>query len=362
MLAHWLHLTASMGAIDRFLKRWGYAKLDRYGLVLTPDDRVLATRPAVLDDGLGGRIVGWVDGDLAAMELEKWGAAPAPAVAKPPAAINRLHSKPAPPARPAPAPAPVPAPAPAPAPALAPAPAPAPQAPAVEAAVAAPIPAPAPAPEPAPAPIAAAAPAPEPTVAPAVAQEPVVDEDEWEWEIAMARARAAAAEEVPAAASAKPPAATIPAGPILPASPARTAPIAVVAAPRSASPARTAPIAMVAAPRQADTFGDTWGDTREAVVPEAIAATVPRAKRSTVIPVPALPVAARPSDVRPPYVPPGRIPPRTRLARGTAQEDTVRTTAIKPANDDRTSPYITLPSEVKPTGYAHTKRVAAKHR
>src|SRR5262245_17050665 len=61
-----------MGAIDNFLKRWGYAKLDRYGLVLTPDDRVISTRPAVLDDGLGAKIVGWTEDDLAAMELEKW--------------------------------------------------------------------------------------------------------------------------------------------------------------------------------------------------------------------------------------------------------------------------------------------------
>ena len=63
-----------MGAIDNFLKRWGFAKLDRYGLVLTPDDRVISMRPAVLDDGLGGKIVGWLEGDLAAMELEHWGA------------------------------------------------------------------------------------------------------------------------------------------------------------------------------------------------------------------------------------------------------------------------------------------------
>ena len=81
-----------MGAIDNFLKRRGYAKLDRYGLVLTPDDRVLSTRPAVLDDGLGSKIVGWVDGDLAAMELEKWGPAAMPAAAKTVAVTGRLQS------------------------------------------------------------------------------------------------------------------------------------------------------------------------------------------------------------------------------------------------------------------------------
>jgi hypothetical protein len=63
-----------MGALDNFLRRFGYAKLDRYGLMLTGDDRVLSTRPAVLDDGLGGKIVGWLDDDLAAMELEHIGA------------------------------------------------------------------------------------------------------------------------------------------------------------------------------------------------------------------------------------------------------------------------------------------------
>ena len=66
-----------MGAIDNFLKRWGFAKLDRYGLVLTGDERVITTRP-VLDDGLGGKIVGWLEGDLAAMELETWGLASLP--------------------------------------------------------------------------------------------------------------------------------------------------------------------------------------------------------------------------------------------------------------------------------------------
>ena len=46
--------------------------LSRYGLVMTHDDRILSTRPAVLDDGAGGRIVGWQDGDLAAMELPSY--------------------------------------------------------------------------------------------------------------------------------------------------------------------------------------------------------------------------------------------------------------------------------------------------
>src|SRR5690606_3917305 len=89
-----------MGAIEKFLKRWGYARLDRYGLVLTPEDRVLATRPAILDDGLGGKIVGWLEGDLAAMELEHWGASKPKKkkVISAPASLHQLP--PAPPAIP----------------------------------------------------------------------------------------------------------------------------------------------------------------------------------------------------------------------------------------------------------------------
>ena len=68
-----------MPAIDSLMKRLGYVKLSSYGLVLTPEGRVLSMRPAALDDGLGGRIVGWEEGDLAAMELDKWEPArPAP--------------------------------------------------------------------------------------------------------------------------------------------------------------------------------------------------------------------------------------------------------------------------------------------
>ena len=67
-----MHAHARMGAIQNLLGKLGYAKLDRYGLLLTAEGRVLSQRPSVLDDGLGGRIVGWEDGDLAAMELEPW--------------------------------------------------------------------------------------------------------------------------------------------------------------------------------------------------------------------------------------------------------------------------------------------------
>ena len=166
-----------MGAIDNFLRRFGFAKLDQYGLILTPDDRVISMRSTVLDDGLGGKIVGWREGDLAAMELEHWGAKK-PATAKPIAAPASLHRlPPAPPAARIVAPA---APVAPPAPAAITAPA-----------VARPLPGVAPASVTAHTPIPAPAPVPAPVVA--AAEEP--GEDEWEWEIAMARARAAEVEE-----------------------------------------------------------------------------------------------------------------------------------------------------------------------
>src|SRR5688500_5093341 len=125
-----------MPAITNLMKRLGFVRLARYGLILTPEGRIMSLRPAVLDDGLGGRIVGWSDGDLAAMELQKWE-----------------------PARPAPA-----------------------SAVATRLAVA-------PRPMPMPKPAIVIAPA-----APAVAPAPQVDEDDWEWEIALARARVAGEE------------------------------------------------------------------------------------------------------------------------------------------------------------------------
>lgn len=154
-----------MGAIDKLAKKLGFVRLDRYGLVHTPDDRILSTRPTVLDDGVGGKIVGWLDSDLAAAELERWGApkeAPRKKIEFPKAAQVI-----APMAAPVPAPAPAPAPGPKP--------------------VAA-----APKPLPGVAPMVVAAPAPAP-VPVQVAPEPPVEEDEWEWEIAVARARAEAA-------------------------------------------------------------------------------------------------------------------------------------------------------------------------
>jgi len=127
-----------MGAFKSLLGRWGYAKLDDYGLVLSPEDRVVATRSTILDDGAGTPIVGWRDGDLAAAELGRWGEPKAQLQAPPPTLPPPPKAAPPPPPKRAARPTPPPPP------------------PKVE------------------------------------------TEDEWEWEIAMARARAAA-EEVSAA-------------------------------------------------------------------------------------------------------------------------------------------------------------------
>ncbi|CAN5894757.1 hypothetical protein BH11MYX3_BH11MYX3_22490 [soil metagenome] len=166
-----------MPAIDRLMKKLGYVKLSSYGLVLTPDGRVLSMRPAVLDDGLGSRIVGWQEDDLAAMELEKWEPArPAPKAAVATRVATPRHSQvtsiPVVYSTP-----PIPA---------------IPTRVLREASMPVTV---APVPSmirPAPAPVSF------------VAVEPVVEEDDWEWTIAIARARAAA-DEVDLAASQPPP-------------------------------------------------------------------------------------------------------------------------------------------------------------
>jgi hypothetical protein len=165
-----MHPTFPMPAITHLMKRLGFVKLDRYGLVLTPEGRIMSLRPTVLDDGLGGKVVGWQEGDLAAMELDPWEPfrpASQRAVASR-VAITMLPAR---------------------------------------------VPAPFPAPLPAPVPV-------------AVAPEPVVEEDEWEWEIAIARARVAA-DEVQTTVAALTPRRTKPTPPPLPPAP-RTLPMPVV--------------------------------------------------------------------------------------------------------------------------------------
>ncbi|HUS31916.1 MAG TPA: hypothetical protein VMZ53_25620 [Kofleriaceae bacterium] len=313
-LAHWLHTEARMGALDNFLRRFGYAKLDRYGLILTGDDRVLSTRPAVLDDGLGGKIVGWTDDDLAAMELEHIGVPKKKKPAKLVAAPASLHKLPV-----APPPVPLAAKIVAPAAKLPGLP---PTGPIVIAPVVAPV-----------APPVAVLP-------PKVAEEPPVEEDEWEWDIMMAKARAAAEEVEQAAASID---SALPSGVLRdPAKPGLAIATSVTAPRRKTSPSIPAVRAKTEPPVR--------------TMPKPVA---PIAERKTVIPVPTLQATAKPSELQPytPYSPPRRSPRGT----GSVGEDTVRTEAV-PANDDHTSPYVTMPAEVKPVGYAHTKRVAAKER
>jgi len=309
-----------MGAIHNLLGRLGFVKLDRYGLLLTPDGRILSSRPAVLDDGLGGRIVGWLDGDLAAMELDKW--EPARPAGK--QATARRVAVAVAPTMPQPVRPPMP-------------PAAKVVAPAAPVKAEPRLPGVPPVAAPAPAPVAAATvPAP---VAPA--EEP--EDDDWEWTIAMARARAAADETEAAAAAPKfvaPAPAPAPARAPAPAPapkpafvPAKTAPMAAVAAPKKTEP-------MIAQPEPQE----DW----DALIAKAQA---PR----TIIPVPQLPRVSDPSMVRPAVVP--AVAPLRRVPRSTNRiEDTVRTHAAPPANDDKTSPGIALP----PSGGG--RRVAAKQR
>ena len=338
-------LDAHMGAFENFLKRRGYARLDRYGLILTPEGRVLSTRPAVLDDGLGNRIVGWLEGDLAAMELDHHGApkkqdAPKPiALPKPPPA-KPVAAKPVAPKPPAAKP-------------VAPKP--------VAAAPAAP---PAPRPLPGVAPI-AVAPAPVP---PAVAPGPQVDEDEWEWEIAMARARAAAEDVEEARVDLLGAQAVIASAVIK----RKTTPGIAIPVPLKAD-GSPMPDPLPEWP-QTEPYNERFDDKQTAEQPQVMTPLQKSllVEKRTVIPVPQLPTVTDPRALRPVTKPAEPRPPRVakasaaptprRYARGTArQEDTVKTQPVL-AHEERTSPYIELPPEVKPSGFAHIKRVAAKQR
>lgn len=169
-----------MAAIETLMKRFGFVRLSKYGLVLTPEGRIMSLRPEVLDDGMGGKIVGWRDRDLAAAELARFEmpaaikavagvvATPAPKAIRvsPPVAASTIS-----PLVPAPRAVAIPVPLASP----------------TDAAPAMPsIPKLPPAP-PITRPFYRDV-APEPSVA--VAPTPEPEEDEWEWEIALARARA----------------------------------------------------------------------------------------------------------------------------------------------------------------------------
>jgi hypothetical protein len=331
-----------MGAIHNLLERLGYVKLGRYGLLLTPDGRILSQRPAVLDDGLGSKIVGWRDDDLAAMELEKW-EPPRPARKKATAIRVAVATAPTIPASARPM-----------LPQVAALVAPAVKLPGLAAPAPAPVAAP-PAPvvtAPPPAPV-VAAPVAAPTVTAPVeaAEEP--EDDDWEWTIAVARARAAAEEAEKAAAA---PAFVKPAEPAF-----KPEPTVETSAPRPVpkfvhDAPKTQPMAKIAEPapllpppatkRPATEDGEDW----EKVIAKARAAAAPK----TIIPVPQLPRVTDPSLVRPAAP---VVAPLKRVPRATNRiEDTVRTHAAPPANDDKTQPGIALP----PSGGG--RRVAAKQR
>ena len=58
-----------MGMLDSLLGRLGYVRLNQYGLVKTPEGRIVTLHRRVLDDGAGGRVIGWRAEDPAPMAL-----------------------------------------------------------------------------------------------------------------------------------------------------------------------------------------------------------------------------------------------------------------------------------------------------
>jgi hypothetical protein len=329
-------------AISSLLRRMGFLKLDAYGLILTPEGRVLSTRSTVLDDGLGGKIVGWREGDLAAMELDRWQAPPA----IPRATANPIASA-----------APLP-PSSASRKAMAP--------PHVH--VMAPL-----GPKRAPTPIPLET-QPMSRIDDDFGQDKPL-EDEWEWEIAVARARAQAEWADEAAQQA--------AG--TPVVPAAAPPLRV----RAKSP--TAPCAVIATPP----IADRWDTSDRTKTTNLVApAPLPRITQPmrlaqmdspvtepgrTVIPVPTITQVTDPSQIKPrarvntggpPVRPnaavmspaPHRFPRATMPSTSTQVmqpfgEDT-QVTRAAPANDDLTSPGLLLPASTS----SNSKRAAAKQR
>lgn len=332
-----------MPAIDSLMKRLGYVKLSSYGLVLTPEGRVLSMRPAALDDGLGGRIVGWEEGDLAAMELDKW----EPARPAPKAAVATRVAVP-------------------------------PRAPVVQTSSRQPIPTMIVRETALPVTVAQVPSIQRPALmvaAPVVAKvapEPVVEEDDWEWTIAIARARAAA-DEVELAAASPPPA-----PPKFVA--AKTLPIAKVAEHKpdpikSDSWPKTEPLGeidyndytspmndivrvarMAHTPRVVMPAKVTPPKAMPVVVPVVTAPVpaqsrdYPRAKSPvTVIPIPRLPSLANPNP-RPFGTPviavPSVISPPRRLAKGTGPylpKTSPMMVVPEPRQDDDTVTGMVLP-------------------
>jgi hypothetical protein len=310
-----------MPAIQHLLQRWGFVKLRRYGLELTSDGRILSTRPAVLDDGTGGRIVGWQDGDVSIWKLSRRSEAPRVGSEVASGATRAVILMP-----------------PAPGPAIRPA------IPASSEASATAGPAPS-------RPSARVIPA-------AVAGEPTVDEDDWEWTIALARARVAVEETEaarPPAVASRPgsPAVRPPERPTLRSS--ATADLAASGDWREADAADTV---------EASAYEDYRVSTRlPRIVPElALPRTLPgTASPSTVIPVPALPTvdATRRSRLEPVV----RTAPSStlvsRFAKGTGAVDPPTLSRTRAAEVLRTVVTGTRPAAVPRTRAAEVPRTRA---
>ncbi len=156
-----------MAAIENLMKRWGFVRLSKYGLILTPEGRIMSLRPEVLDDGMGGKIVGWRDRDLAAAELARFEMPAAVRAVASPVATSANAIRVSPPVAASTISPLIPAPR--------------------AVAVAVPLASPTSVARPLPSKFPPAPPITRPFVAVAPIAEP--EEDEWEWEIALARAR-----------------------------------------------------------------------------------------------------------------------------------------------------------------------------
>lgn len=300
-----------MPVFQHLLQRWGFVKLRRYGLELTPDGRILSNRRVVLDDGTGGRIVGWRDADVAISQLSAWSDSETP-----------------------------------------------------RAAVAAPVAVPRPAAPPArPVMTRPSAILPEPLIASAnvmqvdVAAEPTVDEDDWAWTIALARARTATEDaEVarPSITSRTSGAGSRPRERLTP--PVTASPIAAPIAASIAAPVKD-PAASGEWPKTAPIGAIDYDDhsqvsTRPAVaIPRSAPAPVarPRTMTNTVIPVPALPTMAatgrRLEPVRTTQVPPASA---TRFAKGTGPVDPPTTSRRAAVIVEDTIPNLSVGDRTRP--------------
>jgi hypothetical protein len=339
---HWpglawpVHNGIAMSAIQHLLQRLGFVKLGRYGLVLTPEGRIVSTRPAVLDDGTGARVVGWREGDPAITELPAWGPTPNAEPATP--ALQAVASRVAVP--------PIAAP---------------------EQPVASPV-------ITVPSVIVEMPPAASEAVMPvAVAPEPIVDEDDWEWTIALARARVAA-EQAEDAASAGPP------RPAPRSSLVRTRPMPAVTVkepPSAGDWPKAEPIGAI------DYEDHSRGTPRPAtasrrVTPAAPAPARPHAATpATVIPVPALPTmqntgrASRLEPVKRTIASPAAPASLPRFAQGTGTVDqTGPSHVVSPSDDtkrdilvgDQTTPDILLPPAARAVQLPSIKRRMAQRR